>query len=82
LRILDSILNAAREPKSLGRNISVNDLLQSGFVDGHFALLERLYFSWIVIDADNVVADVGKAGAGDETDITGADNGNIHGRQK
>ena len=64
------------------RDISVNDFLQSGFVDRHLARLEGLYFSRIVIHADDVMADVGKAGAGDEADITGADDGNIHGRRK
>jgi hypothetical protein len=28
------------------------------------------------------VADVGKASAGDETDITGTDDGNIHGEER
>ena len=57
----------------------MNDFLEAGFVDGNLARLERLDFSRIVIDADDVVADVGKTGAGDETDITGADDGDIHG---
>ena len=78
LRVLDAVLNAAGEAKPLGRNISVNDFLQAGFVDGHLARLKGLDPSWIVIHADNVMADVGKAGAGDETDITGADNRDIH----
>ena len=82
LRVLDAILNAAGEAKPLRRHISVNDFLQSGFIDGHLARPEGLYFSWIVIHADDVMANVGKAGAGDETDITGADDGNIHGGRK
>ena len=53
-----------------------------GFVDRHLACLERLDFSRVVIHADDVVADVGKAGAGDETDITGTDDGKIHGGRR
>src|ERR1700730_14754962 len=82
LRVFNAILNTAAEPKPLRRNISVNDFFQSGFVDGHLARLEEFYFSWIVIHADDVMADVRKASAGDETDITGADDGNIHGARK
>src|SRR5450432_3697243 len=81
LRVLDAVLNAAGKTKPVCRNISLNDFFQSGFVDGHLARLKRFYLSRIVIDADDVVSDVGKAGPGDETDITGADDGNIHGKR-
>ena len=52
----------------------MHDFFETRLVDRHFARLQRLDFARIVIDADDVVADVGKAGAGDETDITGADD--------
>ena len=45
---------------------------------GTFAGLQRFDFARVVIDADDIVADVGKASAGDETDITGTDDGKIH----
>ena len=57
----------------------MNEFFEARLVDRHLARLERFDFARIVIDADDVVADVGKAGAGDETDITGTDDGEIHG---
>ena len=56
----------------------MNDFFQSGFVDGNSARLEGLYFLQIVVHTDHVMADVRKTGTGDETDITRADDGNIH----
>src|SRR6266446_780209 len=44
LRILDPVLNATSEPEPVGRNISMNDFFQSGFVDGNPACLEGRYF--------------------------------------
>jgi len=60
----------------------VNDFLKSGFVDGHLARLERFYFSRIVVHADDVMAHVGEARSGDEADIAGADDGNVHGEEE
>ena len=56
----------------------MDDFFEAGLVDRDLALPERLDFALVVIDADDVVADVGEAGAGDEADITGADDGEIH----
>jgi hypothetical protein len=55
-------------------NVAMHDFLEPGLVDGDLAGLERFHFARIVIDANNVVADIGKAGARDEANITGTDN--------
>ena len=81
LRVIDAILDAAGEAQPLRGDIAVNDFLEARLVDRHLAGLERFDFARIVIDADDVVADVGEASARDETDITGTDDGDIHGEK-
>lgn len=56
----------------------MDHFLETGFVDRHFTSLQRFDFPRVVIDADNVVAHVGEASAGDKTDVTGANDGKIH----
>ena len=60
------------------RNVPMDDFLQAGFVNRHLARLKRFHFARVVIDADDVMPDVSKAGAGHEADITGTDDGKIH----
>ena len=55
-------------------NIAMNDFFQTGLVDWNAPRLEGFYFDLIVVDANNVVTDVGKARARDQTDIAGTDN--------
>ena len=35
--------------------------------------------AWSMVDAGDVVARLGEAGAGDEADVAGADDGDLHG---
>lgn len=56
----------------------MDHFLETGFVDRHFASLQRFDFPRVVIDADNVVAHVGEASAGDKTNVTGTNDGKIH----
>ncbi len=50
----------------------MHEVFETGFVNGDFARLEGVHFALVVIDANDVVAHFGEAGAGDETDIAGA----------
>jgi len=56
----------------------MDHFLETGFVNRYFASLQRFDFPRVVIDADNVVAHVGEASAGDKTDVTGTNDGKIH----
>jgi hypothetical protein len=56
----------------------MDHFLETGFVDRHFTSLQRFDFPRVVINADNVVAHVGEASAGDKTDVTGTNDGKIH----
>ncbi len=59
----------------------MDHFFQAWLVDGNLTSLQCLDLACVVIDADHVVADVGKAGAGHETDISGANNREIHREQ-
>ena len=48
--------------------------LQAGFVDRHFSGLQDVDFARIVVDAQNVVTDVGKASSGNKADVTGTND--------
>jgi hypothetical protein len=39
-------------------------------IDGHPALAEQFYFGLVVVDADNLVADLRKTDSGNESDVT------------
>ncbi len=56
----------------------MDDFFETGFVNGNFAGLQRSDFARIVIDADDVMAHIGKTGAGDEANVSRPYNGNIH----
>jgi hypothetical protein len=58
------------KPQPVGRNIPVNDFLQTGFVNRNSSALKRCDFPLIVIDADDLVAHLREARAGHQPDIS------------
>src|SRR5207245_1484652 len=56
--------------------------LQAGLVDRQVAAGKRRDLVRVLVDADDVMTEIGKAGPGDEADIAGADHGDAHGRSK
>jgi hypothetical protein len=59
-------------------SIAGDKLGQSRFIDRHFATLEGRDFVGVLVDAHDVMAEIGEAGPGNETDITSADHGDAH----
>jgi hypothetical protein len=57
---------------------STNEFFQARFINRDFACAECLDFAWIVINANDIVTNIGKTRAGNEADITGTDNGDVH----
>ena len=55
-----------------------DQLVEAGLVDRHLAALERRDLVGVLVDADDVMAEIGKAGAGNEADIAGADHRDAH----
>ena len=51
---------------------------QPGLVDRNLALFEPVDLILVDVDAGDVVAAVGEAGAGDQADVAGADHDDFH----
>ena len=45
-------------------------------VDRYFATIQHGDLTLVVVDRNNLVSEFGKTGGGDQTDISGANNGN------
>ena len=66
------------ERKPSGLHIFRDQAVEAGLVDGHHAVFKLTDLLRILIDADHIVTEIRKAGAGDKTDIAGADHGYAH----
>jgi hypothetical protein len=64
------------EPAAL--DVAGDQPVETRLEDRHDASLEGVDLARILVDADDVMAEVGKAGAGDQPDIAGPDNGDMH----
>ncbi len=63
---------------STGRG-AVNQPGEAGLVNGHFAAAQHGDFFFVDIDARHVIAAFGKARTGDQTNVSGANDGDLHG---
>ncbi|EXI64885.1 MAG: hypothetical protein AW07_04768 [Candidatus Accumulibacter sp. SK-11] len=73
------LLDISGEAKPASGDVAAHDLLQSRFVDRYAARLEDADLRGIEVEAEDVVTNFGKAGATDEADVTGSDDGNFQG---
>ncbi len=53
---------------------------QARFIDGNLPLAQARHLVGVDVHTQDVVADVGEAGSGDQSDVAGAENGDIHER--
>src|SRR6266516_6376466 len=74
LRVVYSLLNAAGETQPTRRDVTVNNLFKSRFINRHLAGLQLFDLLWVVIDANDVMADISETSACHQADITGADD--------
>jgi hypothetical protein len=58
--------------------IGGHDLVEARLEDRDLALLEARDLARILVDAHDVVPEVGEAGTGDEADVAGADDDDAH----
>jgi hypothetical protein len=61
-----------------GATVPLQQFGKKIFVDRHFAAIQRSEFILIVIDDNDVVAEVGKAGPCDQSNVSRTDNCNLH----
>ncbi len=69
------------EVVNFSRSASMFDLdqgVQARLMDGNDALLQGLNLAGVDVHAKYVVSRIGKAGAGDEADVTGSKYGDSH----
>jgi hypothetical protein len=58
--------------------LRAHDLPAGRLVDRDLAALQQLDLALVDVEAQHVVADVGEAGAGDEADVAGSDDADLH----
>ena len=56
-----------------------HQLVQTRLIDRNAARLEQFYLGLIIVHAHDVMTDFGKTGTGDQADIAGANERQIHG---
>ncbi len=59
-------------------DVTADDLVETGLVDGDLALLQSIDFGNVNIDTGNFVAEVGQTGACDKADVAGSNDSNVH----
>ena len=78
LGIIDPFLDAVGKTQPLGGHVPVDYLLEPWLINRDLSRLQRLDFARVIVDTKDVVANISKAGAGDQPDITGTDDRDIH----
>ena len=76
---LDAGRQVGRESQPPALDIGLDQGLKPRLPDRHLAGVQAVDLAGVLVDADHLVAKVGKARARDEPDITGADHCNAHG---
>jgi hypothetical protein len=64
--------------QAAGGAVARDDFFQARFVDGDAAAVQQVDLALVDVEAEHIVAEFRQAGAGDEADIAGADNRNLH----
>ena len=76
--MLDAFRGVGREVEAPGREVALQQLVEAGLVDRRLAALEHLDLALVDVDAQDVVADLGEARAGDQADVAGTEDGETH----
>src|SRR6266545_1259148 len=74
LRVVHSLLNAAGETQPTRRDVTVNNLFKPRFINWDLARMQLFDLLRVVVDANDIMADIGETGARHETDVTGTDD--------
>ena len=82
VRLLHALGRAGGETQPAGRRVPPEQLFQTRLVDRNSSRLKRFDLLGVVIHANDPVAGLGKAGAGNQPHITGPDNRQFHREDK
>jgi len=77
LGVGQALLIAAGEGEAPRTHVTLHHLLKAWLIDGHVAGQEGRDLSLVDVEAYDAVAKVSKAGAGHESNIAGADDGDL-----
>ncbi len=65
------------EPEAALVEVAADQVLEPRLVDRHLALLQARHLVRVDIDAQHLIARIGKTGTGDETDVARTEYGNF-----
>ncbi len=78
LRLLCDPWHIGREAQAAGGDVPLHQGLESGFIDGDMSPVQRLHLLIIDVAADDRVAGLRQAGAGNEADVSSPYDSNTH----
>jgi len=78
LGALHALAKVGREGEAPALLVGLDELLEPGLPDRHHSAVERVDLRLVLVDAGHVVAEIGKTGAGHQTDIARPDHRNTH----
>lgn len=73
--ILDAVLGGGGKAEAAGGDVVLHQFGEARLVNGQAAGLKEFDLLRVAIDADDVMADLGETGTGDETHVASADDG-------
>ena len=76
--VLDAFGRVGREVEAPGREVLLQQLIESRLIDRRLAALEHLDLPLVDVHAQDVVTDLGETSAGDQSHVTGAEDGETH----
>jgi hypothetical protein len=76
--VINTFGDVGRELESSGFAVAFQVVVQARFVDRHVSRVQAVDLVLVDIDADNVIAGLGHARTGHQTDITGTENRQFH----
>ena len=77
---MDGGSEIGRKVEPPGPGVLFNQGVETGFVDRNLADEQLGNLVLVVVDAGDVDAEVSKTGPGDQSDIAGTDDADVHGR--
>ncbi len=78
VRALDPRSEVGGEGQPVGRSVVGDELIKAGFIDRHAAGQDRIDLASVLIDAHDVMAEIGETGARYQADISRADHRDLH----
>jgi hypothetical protein len=74
----DRAFQIGRKIEPAARHVVGDETVEIGLVDRDLALAQRRDLLLVLVDAGDVMAEIGKARAGNKADIAGADHRDAH----